>query len=30
MKKHFAILLFAILALGLCVPPVFAQAFGNG
>jgi tetratricopeptide (TPR) repeat protein len=26
MKKQFAILLFAILALGLCVPPVFAQA----
>jgi tetratricopeptide (TPR) repeat protein len=29
MKKHFAILLFAILALGLCVPPVFAQATGS-
>jgi len=29
MKKHFAILLFAILALGLCVPPVFAQASGS-
>ena len=29
MKKHFAILLFAILALGLCVPPVFAQASGT-
>ena len=29
MKKHFAIFLFAILALGLCVPPVFAQASGT-
>jgi tetratricopeptide (TPR) repeat protein len=29
MKKHFAILLFAILVLGLCVPPVFAQASGT-
>jgi hypothetical protein len=29
MKKHFAILLFAILALGLCVPPVFGQATGS-
>ena len=29
MKKHFAILLFVILALGLCVPPVFAQASGT-
>ena len=29
MKKHFAILLFAILALGLCVPPAFAQASGT-
>jgi len=29
MKKHFAILLFAILALGLCVPQVFAQASGT-
>jgi tetratricopeptide (TPR) repeat protein len=29
MKKHFAILLFAILALGLCVPPVLAQASGT-
>jgi tetratricopeptide (TPR) repeat protein len=29
MKKYFAILLFAILALGLCVPPVFAQASGT-
>jgi tetratricopeptide (TPR) repeat protein len=29
MKKHFAILLFAILAIGLCVPPVFAQASGT-
>ncbi len=29
MKKHLAILLFAVLALGLCVPPVFAQASGT-
>jgi len=29
MKKHFAILLFVVLALGLCVPPVFAQASGS-
>lgn len=29
MKKYFVILLFAILALGLCVPPVFAQASGS-
>ena len=29
MKKRFAILLFAVLALGLCVPPVFAQASGT-
>lgn len=29
MKKYFAILLFAILALGLCVPPVLAQASGS-
>jgi tetratricopeptide (TPR) repeat protein len=29
MKKHFVILLFVILALGLCVPPVFAQASGT-
>ncbi len=29
MKKHFAIFLFAILALGLCVPSVFAQASGS-
>jgi tetratricopeptide (TPR) repeat protein len=29
MKKHLAILLFVILALGLCVPPVFAQASGT-
>jgi len=29
MKKYFAILLFAILALGLCAPPVFAQASGT-
>jgi tetratricopeptide (TPR) repeat protein len=29
MKKYFAILLFLILAIGLCVPPVFAQASGS-
>jgi tetratricopeptide (TPR) repeat protein len=29
MKKQFAILLFVLLALGLCVPPVFAQASGT-
>ena len=29
MKKHFAIFVFAVLALGLCVPPVFAQASGT-
>jgi tetratricopeptide (TPR) repeat protein len=29
MKKHFAIFLFVLLALGLCVPPVFAQASGS-
>jgi tetratricopeptide (TPR) repeat protein len=29
MKKHFAILLFVVLAFGLCVPPVFAQASGT-
>jgi tetratricopeptide (TPR) repeat protein len=29
MKKHFAVLLFMVLALGLCVPPVFAQASGT-
>jgi tetratricopeptide (TPR) repeat protein len=29
MKKHFAILFPAVLALGLCVPPVFAQASGS-
>jgi tetratricopeptide (TPR) repeat protein len=29
MKKHFAILLFVVLALGRCVPPVFAQASGT-
>src|ERR1700736_3517862 len=29
MKKHFAILVFAILAIGLCVPPAFAQATGT-
>lgn len=29
MKKRFAILLFVLLALGLCVPPVFSQASGS-
>src|SRR5277367_1164897 len=29
MKKHFAFLLFAVLALGLCAPHVFAQASGT-
>ena len=29
MKKHFAIVLFVLLALGLCVPPAFAQASGT-
>jgi tetratricopeptide (TPR) repeat protein len=29
MKKHFAVILFVVLALGLCVPPVFAQASGT-
>jgi tetratricopeptide (TPR) repeat protein len=29
MKKHFAIFLFVILALGLCVPPVLAQSSGT-
>jgi len=29
MKKHLAILLFVLLALGLCAPPVFAQASGT-
>ena len=29
MKKYFAIFLFVILAIGLCVPPVFAQASGT-
>jgi tetratricopeptide (TPR) repeat protein len=29
MKKQLAILLFVVLALGLCVPPVFAQASGT-
>jgi tetratricopeptide (TPR) repeat protein len=29
MKKHFAIFLFVIVALALCVPPVFAQASGT-
>jgi tetratricopeptide (TPR) repeat protein len=29
MKKHFAFLLFALLVLGLCVSPVFAQSSGT-
>jgi tetratricopeptide (TPR) repeat protein len=29
MKKYFAIVLFAVLAVGLCVPAVFAQASGT-
>jgi tetratricopeptide (TPR) repeat protein len=29
MKKHFAMFVFVLLMLGLCVPPVFAQASGN-
>jgi len=29
MKKHLAIFVFILLALGLCVPPVFAQASGT-
>lgn len=29
MRKHFAILLFAVLALGVCAPRVFAQASGT-
>jgi tetratricopeptide (TPR) repeat protein len=29
MKKHFAIFVFVVLVLGLCVPPVFAQASGT-
>jgi len=29
MKKHFAILMFTLLAVGLCVPSVFAQASGT-
>lgn len=29
MRKHLAIFLFVILAVGLCVPPVFAQASGT-
>jgi tetratricopeptide (TPR) repeat protein len=29
MKKHLAIIVFALLAIGLCVPPVFAQASGS-
>jgi tetratricopeptide (TPR) repeat protein len=29
MKKHLAMLLFVLLGLGLCVPPVFAQASGT-
>lgn len=29
MKKNFAVILFALLSLALCVPPVFAQASGS-
>jgi tetratricopeptide (TPR) repeat protein len=29
MKKHLGLMLFAVLALALCVPPVFAQASGS-
>jgi tetratricopeptide (TPR) repeat protein len=29
MKKQFVVLIFAVLVLGLCVPPVFAQASGT-
>src|SRR5579863_4015578 len=29
MKKRFAIFLFVLLAIGLCVPPVFSQAAGT-
>src|SRR4051794_37422323 len=29
MKKHLAMIVFVVLALGLCVPPVFAQASGS-
>jgi len=29
MRKHFAILMFTVLAVGLCAPPVFAQASGT-
>jgi tetratricopeptide (TPR) repeat protein len=29
MKKHFAVFVFVLLMLGLCVPPVFAQASGT-
>jgi tetratricopeptide (TPR) repeat protein len=29
MKKHFAILFFVVVALGLCVPPIVAQASGT-
>ncbi len=29
MKKHFAVLVLVLLTLGLCVPPVFAQATGS-
>jgi tetratricopeptide (TPR) repeat protein len=29
MKKYFTILLFAVVAVGLCAPPVFAQASGT-
>ncbi len=29
MKKHFAVFVFVLLMLGLCVPPVFRAGFGN-
>lgn len=29
MKKHFGLILFAVLSLALCAPPVFAQAAGS-
>jgi hypothetical protein len=29
MKKHFGFILFTVLTLALCVPPVFAQASGS-
>ena len=29
MKKHFAVFVFVLLMLGLCVPPVFSQASGS-